>query len=224
LSDRAVLIGACGWQYPQWTETYYPEGLPEEWRIAYYGNEYPVVLVPAAYWAQGPEAVETWLQESDTRPKFICEWSIEFDHQAQQDVQAMIAVLGDRVEGILIALEAMPDAAQLATIATLSTAHAVCLDWPNASASDLQTELARTQLAQRVSLCWHGDLAYKSLLAQGPLVLARVQCEGQTPRSLRTLLETLLASAGERQAVLLFDGQPPDLEIVDQAEVILNLL
>jgi hypothetical protein len=224
LSERAVLIGACGWQYPQWNDSYYPEGLPEDWRLAYYGNEYPVVLVPSAYWAQGRAAIDSWLAESDARPKFICEWSFAGTGPAQADVPELIAALGDRVAGILIVLGSAPDSVQLASIAALCESHAVCLDWPTASSSEWQQILTQPPIAQRVSACWHGDAEDDTLLGHGPLVLARVATEGQTPRSLRTLLETLLASAGERQVVLLFDGQPPDLEVVDQAEVILNLL
>lgn len=224
MSERAVLIGTCGWQYPQWNETYYPEGMPEEWQLAYYGNEYPVVLIPAAYWVQGRAAIGSWLEETDSRPGFICEWSFGSGQPAQADTQELIAALGNRVEGILVSLDTMPDDSQSATIAALAKSYPVCLDWPAAEPELLQTVLSQPSFAHRVGICWHGEFERQSVLAFGPLALARVPTEGQTPRSLRTILEALLASAKDRQAVLLFDGQPPDLEVVDQAEVILNLL
>ena len=224
MSEHAVLIGACGWQHPQWHETYYPEGLPEDWQLAYYGNEYPVVLIPAAYWSQGREVITSWLTETETRPRFVCEWSFGPGCPPHAQASELIALLGDRVEAVLFSLAAMPDAAQLATMATLAGSYAVCLDWPDATATQLQSVLQHPSIAGRASVCWHAEVERRSDLAQGPLALARVNSEGQTPRSLRTLLETLLETAGERPALLLFDGQPPDLEIVDQAEVILNLL
>jgi hypothetical protein len=224
LNERAVYIGACGWQYPQWNDSYYPEGLPQEWQLAYYGNEYPVVLIPASYWAQGRVAVAAWLEETESRPRFICECQFASGQQDQVAELELIGMLGERVDGILWRLSEMPADAQLETIGTLTATYAVCLDWPNADPAQLQTLLAHPQLERHVSICWHGDDQRISDLTQGPLALARVATAGQTPRSLRTLLETLVAHAGERQAVLLFDGQPPDLEIVDQAEVILNLL
>jgi len=224
LSERAVLIGTCGWQYPQWNHSYYPEGLPEEWQLAYYGNEYPVVLIPAAYWSQGRAAIDSWLEETEDRPQFICEWSFGLEQATPVETQTLIAALGERVEGILISLDTMPDKAQRVTMATLAKAYPVCLDWPSASADQLQTVLAQLSIAPHLSICWHGELARSSQLVHGPLAVARVPSEGQSPRHLRTLLETLLANAGERQAVLLFDGDPPDLDVVDQAEVILNLL
>ena len=127
MSERAILIGACGWQYPQWNHTYYPEGLPEEWQLAFYGNEYPVVLIPAAYWAQGRRAIDSWLQETDGVPGFVCEWPLEYDRHMQDTVYELIAALGERVEGVVLPLAGMPDDAQLATINKLMTDYPVCL-------------------------------------------------------------------------------------------------
>ncbi|MBI1422719.1 MAG: hypothetical protein GC149_04560 [Gammaproteobacteria bacterium] len=220
--ERAVLIGTCGWQHPQWRDTYYPEGLPDDWQLAFYGNEYPVVLVPDAYWTQGRNAIAEWLAESEQRPRFVCEWSIAKNEK--RPVPELIAALGDRVEGVLISLTQRPDAGQLETIGSLCATYAVCVDWPTASHDELHALLAQPSMSQQVSVCWRGDPAQQDVLTHGRLALARVPSRGQTPRSLRTLLETLLRNAGERQAVLLFDGQPPDLEVVDQAEILLNLL
>lgn len=224
MSAHTILIGTCGWQYPQWNETYYPEGIPEDWRLAYYGNEYPVVLVPVGYWSHGMSAIESWLAETDTSPRFICEWPALWNSTAQDEVQAMIAALGERVDGILVPMDVIPDAQALMRIAQLLDTHSVCLDWQNPDRQGLQTLLAEPLLAERVSICWHGENETCSDLDYGTLSLARVACDAQTPRSLRSLLESMLASVGDRKGVLLFDGQPPDLEIVDQAQMILNLL
>ena len=226
VSDHSILIGTCGWQYPQWNDSYYPEGLPEEWQLAYYGNEYPVVLIPAEYWSQGMRAIDSWLQETDTSPCFICEWSFTHDrdtHAAMYDLN-LIAALGERVVGVMLSLTGMPDEEQLATINQLLASYPVCLDWPNAPREQMQTLLTHPLIAQRASVCWHGEAEKKSDLDHGSLVLARVESAGQTPRSLRTILEIMLASTLDREGVLLFDGHPPDLEIVDQAQLIMNLL
>lgn len=220
MCDRAVLIGACGWQYPLWNETYYPEGLPEDWQLAYYGNEYPVVLIPASYWSQGRPAVDSWLAETEGRPDFICEWSFD----AGDDQLEMIAALGERVLGILVRLDAMPDDAQWHTLTSLAQSHSLCIDWPEATPEQVQALVSQPTMTKGISICWHGDAARSDDLQYGDLALTRVPALGQTPRSLRGLLETLIEHAGKRQAVLLFDGEPPDLEIVDQAEVILNLI
>jgi uncharacterized protein YecE (DUF72 family) len=44
LSEHVVLIGACGWQHNDWTGEFYPDDLPEEWRLGYYAHEYQVSI------------------------------------------------------------------------------------------------------------------------------------------------------------------------------------
>ena len=68
------MIGASGWQHPVWLEEFYPEGLPVEWQLGYYGNEYPVVLIPAEYWLDAELSVEQWLEDTDESPFFLSEW------------------------------------------------------------------------------------------------------------------------------------------------------
>ncbi|MEJ2397828.1 MAG: hypothetical protein P8Z67_06145 [Gammaproteobacteria bacterium] len=224
MSDAAVLIGTCGWQYPQWNTSYYPEGLPADWRLAFYGNEYPVVLLPASYWSQGREAINSWLEETAERPEFICEWVFGAEGLGQDSLRDGIAELAERVLGIMVTLQAQPDATQLQEIARLAADYPVCLDWPEAEPGQLHALLSQAGLAKTVGICWRGEAENVAQLESGRLLVARVPSEGQTPRSLRSLLETLITNAGDRQVVVLFDGNPPDLEIVDQAEVIVNLL
>jgi len=224
LNDYAVLIGACGWQHTQWGTSYYPEELPPEWQLAYYGNEYPLVLIPAEYWAQGSGAIAQWCEETEERPRFVCEWPLQELDVRRDTISAALDQLGDRVEAVLLSVTDAPDTAQLEAIRRMASAYAVCLDWPQANAQMLTDVLSGLVQGRGVSACWRGDAAAKSLLEFGPVAVARINSSGQTPRSLRSLLETLLASAGQRQAMLLFDGDPPDTEIMDQAEVILNLL
>lgn len=215
-----VLIGACGWQHTLWNDTYYPEGLPEDWQLAFYSNEYPVVLIPASYWSQGRSAVDSWLQETVDRPDFICEWTLDVGDEQFQ----LISILGNRVLGILVKLNAMPDEAQWQSISNLTQSHSVVIDWPEATVQQVQALLSLETIQKSISICWHGDEARSDELNYGELALARVPTLGQSPRSLRGLLETLIKRAGERQAILMFDGEPPDLEVVDQAEVLLDLI
>lgn len=42
-----IHVGACNWQHSSWLGSFYPEDLPEEWRLSYYANEFHTVLVPA---------------------------------------------------------------------------------------------------------------------------------------------------------------------------------
>lgn len=39
-----------GWEGGAWINDFYPADLPPEWRLAYFANEFPAVLVPAERW------------------------------------------------------------------------------------------------------------------------------------------------------------------------------
>lgn len=39
-----------GWEGGAWISDFYPADLPPEWRLAYFANEFPAVLVPAERW------------------------------------------------------------------------------------------------------------------------------------------------------------------------------
>jgi len=219
-----VLIGACGWRHPQWDTGYYPEDLPPEWQLAYYGNEYPVVLIPAGYWKLGLETIAQQCEESEERPSLVCEWPLQALETEPAQIHAALERLGDRVEAVMLKPEAEPKPATLQALRQLAENQAVCLDLPPATAQAWREAMPELQEGHGVSLCWRGDPADRACLQYGPLAVARINSAGQTPRSLRTILEALLATAGKRQAVLLFEGDPPDPEIMDQAEVVLNLL
>ncbi len=43
-------VGARGWDHPAWVGSLYPTDLPSDWRLAYYANEFSVVMVEQAGW------------------------------------------------------------------------------------------------------------------------------------------------------------------------------
>jgi len=50
---QTINLGAYGWRHGRWSGTFYPDDLPmaddEDWRLAYYSNEFNAVMVPADY-------------------------------------------------------------------------------------------------------------------------------------------------------------------------------
>lgn len=54
---KTMNLGTYGWRHKHWLNTFYPEDLPvcadDDWRLAYYSNEFNAVLVPADYWQAG---------------------------------------------------------------------------------------------------------------------------------------------------------------------------
>ncbi len=64
LEAHRLIVGAHGWDHADWNGTFYPEDLPEEWRLNYYSNEFSGVLVPEVVWRKAdPEVVAGWCDE-----------------------------------------------------------------------------------------------------------------------------------------------------------------
>lgn len=52
-----LIIGTQGWESETWLESFYPEGLPEDWRLDFYSNFFECVLVPEPVW-------QAWTEEA----------------------------------------------------------------------------------------------------------------------------------------------------------------
>jgi hypothetical protein len=65
-----IRLGAMGWTYPAWQETFYPADMPVEWQLAYFNTQFNCVFLARARWQQaGPEQMAEW--NADTHEKFL---------------------------------------------------------------------------------------------------------------------------------------------------------
>jgi hypothetical protein len=73
-SSRVVRVGCRGWSGTPWAQAYYPEDLPQDWRLAYYANEADCVLVPSGQWrATDADAIAAWADDVGERFRFYLE-------------------------------------------------------------------------------------------------------------------------------------------------------
>ena len=225
LSEHVVLIGACGWQHKDWTGEFYPDDLPEEWQLGYYGNEYQVVMVPASYWAAKPETIEEWLEESDESLRMICEWPAEAVSQAQiKKAQQGINAVSDRVLAILIPLDTEVSVADLVIYKELAETYPLCFDVATEQRERLIPWLAEHFAGFDYGICWRAEQAYKQDLALGSVSVTRISGEVE-PKALRMVLETMVAeSSTDRNMALIVDGEPPSMQLLTNAGIILDLL
>ena len=75
---QSINLGAYGWRYKHWSKSFYPEDLPadddEDWRLAYYSNEFNAVLVPVDHWQAEPiNDCEDWLDSVHSGFQFFVE-------------------------------------------------------------------------------------------------------------------------------------------------------
>lgn len=232
-THSALDMGTYGWQHPIWDQTYYPEDLPAEWRLSYYGNEFHVVIIPASYWLQDDAGewstaeLEEWLEETDDSPRFICEWplSLPLDNARIDTLIKLFLKLGDRVLGVVIPVSNQGSMTLKDLSQKLSSHFYVSLsaqsEMAQATVKEVYSELANDKL----SICWDGQEQSSSVLQSGPLALTRLSESTYTPKQLRHILETCLNCTEESKFnVLIFEGEPPEIELIEQAETIASLL
>ena len=87
------LLGAIGWDHPEWNSTFYPDDLPPEWRFNYYSNAFECVYLPyATCRATAAETLSGWCQDTLAHFQFL----LEPPPLATDDDTARIAALGEK--------------------------------------------------------------------------------------------------------------------------------
>jgi hypothetical protein len=222
LESHRILIGTCGWLHDNWQESFYPEDLPSDWYLGYYGNEFPVVLVGEKEWQQAGSA-EEWLEETDDLPMFICEIPLQDPgndvlQQADSYLKAA-SQMGDRCLGIVCRVNHSISAAELKSLLQACQAIAptvLAMDEPPSQVQAIMNEL-------QVNPLWTSAEANKD--HGGSLYIACLDSSKLKLPELRASMENLLArQSGQTTLVLLIGGQAPDIETIKQAKVMLDLI
>lgn len=211
--DYAVRIGAAGWEHPAWSETFYPEDLPPEWRLAYYANAFPVVLMPARRLAAaGDGEIADWRELADTGFRVLLEAA---PHEIDSGLLERVKGLGDTAGGwVLGEGDGTGLEAALAELAGAGLPVALENGAPAASRAE-EASPGRV---------WRGE-GPSTGLERGRLAVIRVPAGEATPRRLRDWLEAGLAvQDGRREVILILEGTPPSVETLEQAQLLLELL
>jgi hypothetical protein len=70
----AIEVVARNWDRPDWCGAFYPEDLPDDWRLAYFANAFEAVLVPAPTWHRTPPGrLSDWVRDVPERFRFYLE-------------------------------------------------------------------------------------------------------------------------------------------------------
>ena len=94
IHDKTIRVGACDWDHAHWQESFYPDDLPEDWRLTYYANEFSCVLVPEDKWQDAD--LEEW---EDSVPDGFLFYFLSSDEN-NEDAKIK-GVLGDKFAGFV---------------------------------------------------------------------------------------------------------------------------
>ncbi len=224
--SHRLQIGSVEWRHPQWSEVFYPDGLPADWRVGYYGNEFPVVLVPASAWADATAIdLSEWSENSPKDFHFIVEvptdvsQSLPYSGNSFQAFLEGLTVLQGQIAALLIPCPAE----EVETVLQ----HSRC-DYPRILDTGHDTVncslYAQICFDAGVGFCWHGQGECIDFAAGLP-ALIRVSCRDYGLKALRRLLEVILGRTASSAAVyLIFEGEPPQVEVMQNAKTLVELL
>lgn len=99
--DNRLRVGACGWEYAHWLDNYYPHDLPAEWRLSFYANEFPAVLVPQDQWRDQWQHLADWVEDVPDEFRFYLQGGNP-DAQQQAHLQQQ---LGPHFAGMVSAAQ-----------------------------------------------------------------------------------------------------------------------
>jgi hypothetical protein len=92
-----IEIIARHWDRPDWCGPFYPEDLPEDWRLAYFATLFESVLVPATAWPEAPPGrLAQWAGDVPPRFRFYLELGPDVDTAAAAWAEQ---ALGDHFAG-----------------------------------------------------------------------------------------------------------------------------
>lgn len=231
VETHRVLMGACGWKHQAWLDDFYTEDLPEEWQLGFYSNEFPVVYVPAAEWINGSNlntsALDEWTEDISDSFRFILEISIDILKDEQRFATALkkANILGEFCLGLVFQVNHnFQDDIQLfqKRLDKAQEVAPVCID---KCGTELLKEFKNILIEQNIAEVWHGEHQESENLQRGSLAISKISSDNLDMAGLRKVIEGCLTASNEnRISVLCFDGDPPSLELLRNADIILNLL
>lgn len=238
VETHRVLMGACGWKHQAWLNDFYAEDLPEEWQLGFYSNEFPVVYVPAADWLDVSDTVVSnlvvadlgeWTEEVSDSFRFILEIPADILLDEQHFVAAIkkAKILGEFCLGLVFQLsqKTCRDITLFQERLNIVQSFAsVCVD---SHGIKLTAEFKDMLLEQNITQVWDGKSHETDSLKYGSLAITHISSDGLDIdiAGLRKVVEVSLSASSENCiSVLCLDGEPPSLEMLRNADIILNLL
>jgi len=230
--DYRILIGTAGWQHPEWgNEVFYPEDLPEDWFLSFYANEFPIVLIPEQDWSD-VDAVEQLVEEINEQATAGFKCVFELDWTAQNNINERLeklSTIGSFLSGlsVLTNVDTFEDKAFCDAIISLCQQFKLCIELKD-KVNDINITKARAFCEKNsISLTWMGE-GEIVVPEKSQLWITRCNSE-QENKPLMQQIKKLIAEQLKRENlsrehILLVDGQPPKVEAVRNAMIMMDLM
>jgi hypothetical protein len=209
-------LGSWGWDWDAWEGVFYPEDLPEDWRLSFYANEFPLVVIPGEQAAllEVPTLL-MWARDLPPQFGFLVEApkALRADGQGRGRLIEVLAALGGRLRGLLWPVEgSLPEQLQafreaggldLALLHLLGEPHGP--GWQAAG--------------EGVGQVWTRDPC-GDLTVDGPAIVE----SSASLAELREAVESYLRITVAPRPCLILSGEPPDPTRLREVRTLLELM
>lgn len=202
-----INVGAWGWKHVSWEQdVFYPDDLPADWRLAYYSNEFDLVVIPASYWDETEE--ENWLDDVEDDFVFFIDWPVTGSEEIINRCRTFIDQAGRQIGSILLDNQLLSDQSQnqLKWLTELS----------------VQTTVRQYGMHQTViDFPFLQDDTDTDAILTGDSLMAIHSDDGESLRDLSKRLQQLLAGKNIQQIILA--GDEPSINRLNELKTMLPL-
>lgn len=211
-----MIASTIGFEQPQWNQHYYPEECPEDWRFAYFMNDFRAVYLPADVWYDKPQKIQQISEELDTSFDLVMEWPA-VDIKSNQAALSQLLPLKDNIASLVLNVDNATMKGCANTVEALSEHYCVALNSENPN-----SPLFALAKQYKASVVWHPARSDKSTSYNGYQVV-RLDC--QDLRKINTALTTLQEqSAKDTRIGLFFEPAAQSVQRAMQTRELLELL
>lgn len=204
-TESRIETGALGYTHPGWEEHYYPEGLPDDWLLDYYGHHFRFVLLKTEEWLDASEdEVSQWKEDvKESFDFFLSIQSTDIDDRLVEQIKMIKTILGEQLRGVVFMQSAVPESIQ-----------------PLLALTDVYIDTdAPESLPDGARPCWRkGRETPHCVLG----FLSRE--DTKDIRTMRAHIQTFMTVRDPQLAYLVYEGDPPPSQLMQDAQVILQLL
>lgn len=176
-----LLVTTRGWDHPGWLDSFYPDDMPADWRLAYFANSFAAVLLPASLLAE-LDAATIRQRVSEIEGDFV--FYLEADTSSDK-----LQAFGGRLAGILAESAtqnvrmfkensniSLPNSPDSLIFTSTDAEECFCLYRPPMELTmldlrvDIEAILAVSATAKRCVLCWDTQAPLAGVLESAKVI------------------------------------------------------
>ena len=100
IENPLILLMSRGWDHDGWENEFYPDDLPQDWRLSYYANEFHGVVVPETDWLEINDC-EEWVENVHEEFRFYLELTTDQGIKSGR-LKQIVEFLGMRFAGLVV--------------------------------------------------------------------------------------------------------------------------